>query len=259
MLQSALNSPRLPCQLVTLRAPHLLTRALDRFFTGPMGEDFRRVLGSLPSVYETYVVGGVVRDLLLGQLRMIHKPIRDIDLVVQGAPDREVLEHLLSDFNFRTNRMGGLKFRASSEGVYFDLWRIEDQVELSSSSGPPYTVEQLLRHFLLDIDAVAWNPRTGDLYDYGCLRAITAGAIDLVGAEGISVSRASVQAAHILLISYDTGFTVSKQARELVRETWRSGKQEEVLAVLEDKRLGATHALRDHIKELLGYFSAEEQ
>jgi hypothetical protein len=112
-------------------------------------------------------------------------------------------------------------------------------------------VERLLRHFLLDIDAAAWDPRTETLYDYGCLSAIRDGKIDLVSAEGVSPRVAPLQAAHIILVSHDTGFCLSERARNLVNETWRSERQEEVIAVLEDKRPGAAYLLRRHVEELL--------
>lgn len=257
MPRLAINSPQPPRQLIIFRAPHFLTHALERFFTGPVGEDCRRVLGQFPRAHDTYVVGGVVRDLLLEHLRKIDKPIGDIDLVIKGVASKEELHSLLHGFDFRANRMGGIKFRVRPKGLLFDVWRIEDHVNLSSS-GPPYTIERLLHHFLLDIDAVVWDPQTGNLYDYGCLHATQAGQIDLVGPEGISPALAPVQAAHIILIKYGTGFSLSASARDLVRKAWWSKEQEEVLAVLREKQPGAMQALSQLVQELLADVSGEE-
>lgn len=249
MLSSALRPTYLSDRLVAFRAPHFLTDAFDQFFTGSVGDDFLRVLAHIPAAYETYIVGGVVRDLLLDQIRMIKKPGGDIDLVIKGATDSKDLQSSFRDFDFRVNRMGGIKFRVRPQGTIFDVWRIEDHINLSSA-GPPFTIERLLRHFLLDVDAVLWDTETGDLYDYGCLRAIQAGEIDLVGPEGISPVRAQVQAAHILLIAYSTGFRLSANARDYVRKILRSGNREEVYAVFQEKQPGAMRALDRLIEEV---------
>lgn len=257
-MSRSLSQPPQPSRhLVMYTTPHFLTDALSRFFTGALGEDFRRVLEKFPREHETYVVGGVVRDLLLAQLRGIEKPVGDIDLVIKGAASSQELRILLDDFESRANRMGGIKFSVRPKGVRFDVWRIEDHVNLMVS-GPPYTIERLLRHFLLDIDAVVWDPRTGSLYDYGCLRAIQAGTIDLLGTEGISRELAPVQAAHILLIKHGTRFSLATSACDLIRETWRSRKQDEVYAVLQEKQPGAMRALGQLIQEVLADLPVEE-
>jgi hypothetical protein len=256
MLQSASSRAHPQRQFVTFPEPHFLSDALDKFLTGTVGEDLRRVLGRLPSAYETYVVGGVVRDLLLRQMRMIEKPAGDIDLVIKGATDKLELQSLFLDLDFRVNRMGGIKFRIRDEGPLFDLWRIEDHVNISTS-GPPYTIERLLHYFLLDIDAVVWSSSTGNLYDYGCLQAIAAGEIDLLGTLGISRSLALVQCAHILMIAHGTGFSLSERARDFVCEALQSGSREELYAVLREKHPEAVSAIRRHIQELLAYVPAE--
>jgi len=208
-------------RLQVFRAPHLLSLPLDCYLSNGKGDDLSLLRSTLPKEWSVYIMGGILRNLLLEELRDLHVSNRDIDLVVNGAQSSGELRAKLRDFCVRQNEFGGAKCKVSPTGIVFDVWRMEDHVGMSSAT-KPHTVEQLLRHNLLDVDAILLDLQTGWLYDYGCLAAINEGQIRLLGNDGISKDFSAAQAAHIILIAFKTGFELSRDALELVRKIWES-------------------------------------
>ncbi|HEY6332217.1 MAG TPA: hypothetical protein VI756_23010 [Blastocatellia bacterium] len=237
MLTPVLDKTLPAWRFTTFRPPHLLTRPIEEFFSGSLGDDFRALLAHFPKTYSIYLVGGVVRDLALRELKEINRPVGDVDLAVVGASSKAEVEAALGDLPRKVNRMGGLKIRVRKEGPVFDLWRVEDHLNVGES-GPPFTIEKLLRYFLLDIDALAWDTANLNLYDYGGIASIEAERIDLLGTRGISAAMAPVQAAHIMAIAYSTGFKLSNRATALIRNAWQSSRRGEIISVLKDKQRG---------------------
>ncbi len=97
-------------------------------------------LGRLPAAAEAALVGGVVRDRLLG------RPVRDIDAVVagDGAAAARVLAELLKA---RAIRIGGDRFaayRLEAEGLRLDLW-----------DRAPMSLEEDLRRRDLTVNSMA--------------------------------------------------------------------------------------------------------
>jgi len=135
--------------------------------------------------------------------------------------------------------------------VIFDVWRIEDHVGMSSVHGP-CTIEQLLRHNLLDVDAILLDLQTEQLYDYGCLAAIHRGKIDLLGKEGISSNFAAAQVAHIVLIAFRTRFDLSSRALQLVREICETAEaKSDVLRIVYRKLPDANGLMEPFLNEML--------
>lgn len=162
-------------------------------------------------------MGGVLRNLLVQSMRGLSLDNRDLDLVIDGAGSPDELRAAVQDYWPKRNDFGGVKCRVRPDGLVFDIWRIEDHVNMSLSESP-HAIEELLRHNLLDVDAVVLDLKTGVLYDGGCMAAIETGVIDLLGPAGVSQQFPAAQAAHIILVGRKTRFLLSHECRRFVAE-----------------------------------------
>jgi hypothetical protein len=179
-------------------------------------------------------MGGLLRDMLLERILKIEARPADIDLVIWGASSIEEIQRRLGSATLSTNAFGGVKCRLRPSGLVFDLWRVEDHTNMARAS-KPHTVEQLLRHNLLDVDAILWDPKTDRLHDCGCLQAITAGRIGLESREGISQEVVAAQVAHVLVVAYKTNFPLSEDVRLFVSEASQRCALTEVETIIERK------------------------
>jgi len=225
--------------LEVFEPPHLLTSPLNHYLGKGPGDELALLCSSFPRNWSIYMMGGVLRDLLLQELREIKVCNADVDLVINGAESSTELCDKLRDYRIRQNDFGGAKCQVSPSGVIFDVWRISDHVGMSSAP-EPHTIEQLLRHNLLNVDAALIDLQTGYLYNLGCIEAIQKREIALIGPEGISNRLASPQAAHIILIAFKTGFGLSIEALEFVREACANSQAKSDLMRIVSRKMPRT-------------------
>jgi len=179
-------------------------------------------------------MGGLLRDLLLDRLLGIKPKPADMDVVIFGADSIGEIKSKLRKTIHSTNAFGGVKCQLRANGLTFDIWRVEDHTNMAIAP-KPHTIEQLLRHNLLDVDAILWDPATDYLHDGGCLKAIRARRIGFVGLEGISDEFPASQLAHVLMIAFKTGFTVSKEVRSFIAKASARCRTVDVEKTLERK------------------------
>lgn len=232
------------------RPPHILTDALRGFLTTQPGRDLRTILTLLPAQWNTYVMGGLLRDLLLERALQIGARLSDIDLVIFGAESVQDIRDKLGAAILATNAFGGVKCRLRPTGLVFDLWRVEDHTNMSHAPAPQ-TIEQLLQHNLLDIDAILWEPKTDRLHDHGCLKAIIAERIGLQGQAGISETVVATQIVHVLMVAYKTSFPLSDNLRAFVVGASRRCPASEVESVLDRKIPHAAAQLKTFWQDIL--------
>jgi len=147
-----------------------ITRRLARFLKGPAGrettptEPIRKgvveVLHRATSQsWKTFIVGGAIRDLLLGPPDSWP---RDVDLIVDGPSPKE-LESAFSDLLIRRNSFGGLRLQRSvnlkgiSDAKYdllFDVWCLQDSWGIKAQGLAP-TILNFLKTPFLNIDSIA--------------------------------------------------------------------------------------------------------
>jgi len=215
-------------------AGHVLTEPLRKFLRTEAGHDFKSLSALFPRSWKVFVMGGFLRDLLLeGTAKDVSKPA-DLDLVISGAQSIDEIRNVLGNVNQSTNAFGGVKCQLRPKGLVFDLWRIEDHTNMALAS-KPLTIEQLLRHNLLDVDAIVWEPATDCLHEYGCRDAIAASRIGLNGREGISKRFPEAQVAHVLVVAYKTNFTLTEEVRDFVMASSRRSSAGEIDQILERK------------------------
>lgn len=234
----------------SFRAPHVLTDELSRFLRSQAGLDFKTLSSFFPPQWKLVVMGGLLRDLFLDRTLNVEIRPADMDMVIFGASSIDEIHEKLGKTNQTTNSFGGAKCRLRPKGMVFDLWRVEDHTNMASAR-KPHTIEQLLKHNLLDVDALLWDPATDKLHNYGALEAIAAGRIGLVGRKGISEKFAAAQIAHVLTVCYKTSFPLSENARMFVMEASRQCPAADVEAILERKMPHAAVQIEAFWKDVL--------
>jgi hypothetical protein len=237
--------------LQIFRSPHLLNQSLNDYFIGNRGDDLSLILSAFPTNCRFYIMGGLLRNLMIEEIRGLRVRSADVDLVVDGVVSKDELVARVRGYCIRENDFGGAKCQVRPEGIVFDVWRIEDHVTMSSTPRP-HTVDQLLKHNLLDVDAILLDLQTYDLYDYGCQAAIQRGSISLLGKEGISNDFAAAQAAHIILTTFKTGFELSREALHLVRQICESANaKRDVIRTINKKMPDAGMQIEEFLQVLL--------
>ena len=131
-------------------------------------EELQRLLREVPSLARAYLVGGCVRDSLLG---IAHK---DFDLEVYGV-DYETLARELSVYgrvDLVGKSFGGIKFSSARGDQWdFSLPRRDSKVA-SGHQGfqiefdPDISPKEAASRRDFTINALAFDPRTGDYLDF---------------------------------------------------------------------------------------------
>src|SRR5947209_5139706 len=118
--------------LQVFRPPHLLSSLLRQYLRNDVGKHLSLLRSNFPKDWSVYIMGGLLRNLLLEELRALPMSNADVDLVIKGASSSTELRDRLERYCIRQNEFGGAKCRISLTGVIFDVWRIEDHVGMSS-------------------------------------------------------------------------------------------------------------------------------
>ena len=172
--------------------------------------------------WSAYLVGGTVRDLLVGPGRRYRfvEP-RDVDIVVCGAA-REELRQLFAKRLVleRLTRFGGLhliKPLASGDRVLFDIWTLADTWGFGAQKIPPH-VQEFPGTTFLNIDSCAIELVEPEgmqraCFDQGFFASIAKRVLDVNYAPNpypyVCVARALVTAARL-------DFTITRKLAEFI-------------------------------------------
>jgi len=137
--------------------------------------------------WKSYIVGGTLRDAVLGPAAMLP---RDIDVIVAG-PSQAVLESTFRDLCVRKTRFGGLHlvksfdrgaFARVSDHILFDVWRLEDTWGVREQGLLP-TIENFVKTPFLNVDSIAIDvfPENGrrKVIECGFFRAMSSRCLDI--------------------------------------------------------------------------------
>jgi len=117
-----------------------------------------------------HVCAGAVRDVYFCLERDGRKiKPRDID-VVTFSIRQERLNEIAVSCGATANRYGGYSF-SSSNGPSIDVWTAESTCGVVAWGAAP-TLRNVLRSFVLNLNAVAFDFTTSRFFDWGCVRAI---------------------------------------------------------------------------------------
>jgi hypothetical protein len=115
-----------------------------------------------------FIMAGALRDAITAYYGEGAGNPRDFDITVANV-SREVFDDVLSGLGKR-NRHGG--YVLSRQGnPDWDVWRLEETIGLRKT-GAPRSLENTLRSFNLNCNAIALDVRTGLFLDAGAIEAI---------------------------------------------------------------------------------------
>jgi hypothetical protein len=161
---------------------------------------------------EIYVLAGALRDVIAAHYEgEDHGGPRDFDIGVAGIR-REDFDAVVSAFG-QVNRHGGYVLKDKG-GPNWDVWRLEETIGLRKT-GTPYSIENALRTFNFDCNAIALDVSTGLFLDAGAIRAISQKRVDFVH-DAIRHSQDTF-AAKALLIEIRLKYMLSDHLRHFVR------------------------------------------
>lgn len=159
-----------------------------------------------------YLLAGAVRDALLSVIRGVGIHTNDFDVAVMGVSET-LFHRTAARLEGKRNRHGGYRIKLRS-GNDLDLWRIEDTLGLRQGLQEA-NLRNVLRSFVLDINAVAFDFQTNSFLDLGAARAIHQSRIDLLP-EAILHSQSSFSSRAILL-ALRLSFGLSDRLAQFVR------------------------------------------
>lgn len=160
---------------------------------------------------EIYVVAGALRDAIVTQYEGEgDRTPRDFDIVI-GRLCRGDFDAVLQAFG-RRNRHGGYLLPAAG-APNWDVWRLEETIGLRKT-GVPRSIENVLRTFNLDCNAVAMDLRTGLVLDGGAIKAVRQRRVDFVH-HAIPHSEDTF-AAKALLLNLRLKYAMSGELRRFV-------------------------------------------
>src|SRR2546426_2898459 len=162
---------------------------------------------------QIYILAGAVRDAIaaLYEGRGDGRP-RDFDIGVAGI-DSEDFNYILAAFGMR-NRHGGFVLREQDLPTW-DVWRLEDSIGLRKT-GSIFSLENVLRSFNLDCNAIALDIRTGMFIDAGAIESIRRMRVGLVE-SAISHSYMTF-AAKALLVELRFGYRGSVDMEHFIKK-----------------------------------------
>lgn len=165
------------------------------------------------------VFAGAVRDALWSIEVGVggFKP-RDFDIGVLGM-SRGRFHALLRDLGGARNRYGGYRLTTSSRRAV-DIWRLEDTWGLRATNAA-YSIDNVLRTFVLDINAIAFDLSRRVLFDEGSLDSIRSRTLGLV--QGALLHSAPTFAAKAIVTAVRFSLTISASLVSLI-ETYLDRK-----------------------------------
>jgi hypothetical protein len=155
----------------------------------PVLDDLTRAGG------RAYLFAGAVRDVVAAEKLQLREPrLRDFDIGVEGL-SRPQFQDILRSHRANNNRYCGFRWKLSNDAE-IDCWRLEDTVGLWNTKSF-YSLENVIRSFVLVCNAIYFDLATGVFTDYGAVNSLSSGVLDFVDAplihsEGVFAAKALV-------------------------------------------------------------------
>ena len=162
---------------------------------------------------QAFVCAGAVRDSLQSALADRRIRPRDLDIGVDGLSS-EQFSRLGASLHAAPNKYGGFSVRFVS-GIKADVWRLQDTVGTKFHCCET-TLTNVLRSFVLDVNAVAYDPTTRGFCDMGALAALRSRTIGLL--PSALVHSEPQFAARATVLSRRFSFRLSPEIHRLVAD-----------------------------------------
>jgi len=167
---------------------------------------------------QVFIVAGALRDAIAAYYEGEGPgDPRDFDIAVAGI-SRELFDEVLMDFGRRNRHGGYILSRPGSPD--WDVWRLEETIGLKKT-GAPRSLENMLRSFNLNCNAIALDVRTGLFLDAGAIDAIRHKRLGF--AEDVICHSADTFAAKALLLHLRLNYQLTDEMRVFVAANLQPG------------------------------------
>jgi hypothetical protein len=161
------------------------------------------------------ICAGAVRDAIAAYEDGIpHVEPRDIDIGI-GSVSRSEFDGIMREFGASPNRYGGYKIAGGKCDLEF--WRLQDTVGLKKTHAS-CTLQNVLRSFVLNCNAISFDPFSEACIDGGARDAIRAKHLDFVNNAIIHSEDLFASKAVILCLRH--GFAASAAIQSFVIRNW---------------------------------------
>ncbi len=167
----------------------------------------------LPAEADLYIVGGCLRNFVIGLIYGHSPPTADIDLVVGGLGGAFSLERALKNERFKTGDFEGVKWRPKNSSFSFDMCLLENFLPVKKFRLNP-DPENLLRTIDFTVNALVFDFKKEILYEQNAVKAIRERTI---GFNTDKIFDMRLLAYRLLLIRHKIGFHPSRQAFGFLR------------------------------------------
>jgi hypothetical protein len=159
------------------------------------------------------VFAGAVRDVVATHEFgwKANRP-RDWDIGVSGVPS-PLFDGFLNEIGGIRNRYGGYSVPLGHSPP-LEMWRLEETIGLRMR-GCRFSLQNVLRSFVLSCNAIAFDVASGYFWDAGALRALGTRRIELV--ERVIMHSTPTFSAKAVLAALRFGFDLSSSVRLLAR------------------------------------------
>lgn len=160
---------------------------------------------------QVFIVAGALRDAIAAYYEGEGPGApRDFDIAVAGI-SRELFDEVLMGFGRRNRHGGYILSRPGSPD--WDVWRLEETIGLKKT-GAPRSLENMLRSFNLNCNAIALDVRTGLFLDAGAIDAIRHKRLGF--ADDVIHHSADTFAAKALLLHLRLNYQLTDEMRAFV-------------------------------------------
>jgi len=165
---------------------------------------------------QVFIVAGALRDAIAAYYEGEGPgDPRDFDIAVAGI-SRELFDEVLMGFGQRNRHGGYILSRPGSPD--WDVWRLEETIGLKKT-GAPRSLENMLRSFNLNCNAIALDVRTGLFLDAGAIDAIRHKRLGF--ADDVIYHSADTFAAKALLLHLRLNYQLTDEMRAFVAANLR--------------------------------------
>ena len=223
----------------------------------PLRKSVLEVLGRATSQnWRTYIVGGAIRDLLLGPAAWWP---RDVDVIVDGCSEND-LETMFRDLMVRHTSFGGLHLRRTVEiegvttakfDLLFDIWRLQDTWAIKTNELAP-TISKFLETPFLNIDSIAVampsNERGPIVFESGFFQAVSTRTLEINSEQNPFPFVCAIRS---LILAAKLDFWIGPSLARFICTLLNSGSVSDLLDA-QISHYGQIRSNEDEIREWLG-------
>lgn len=209
-----------------------LRKCIVAFFSQPEIEVPLRLLRrELPRRTEVYVLGGALRNIIIGEMHGVRPPIGDIDLFLDNLDAAYPLNRLFATEKHEVAELGGIRWYPPKTSLRFDVCLISDFIGIKTFGLSP-SIETLLDATDFSVNAIVYNVATHEIIDRKSIDSIRERTIHF-NAERI-VNRV-ILSYRVFMIRYKIGFLLAEPVFNFVKRHMDLDTQLQFKACLGEK------------------------